>query len=220
YALYVIEKLFSKKDIVIMTGGTGLYVRAFCEGMDMIPAVEDAVREQVIKGYQQAGLPWLQQQLLEKDPAWAASGEMLNPQRAMRALEVRLQTGQSILQFQKEKKAERPFNIIKLGLQLPRPQLYAQINHRVELMMAEGLEEEARALQPYSALNALQTVGYSEMFDYFNGRLSLAEAVDEIKKHTRHYAKRQLTWFLKDSSIKWFSPLDHNQLINYLLKLV
>jgi len=220
YALSVAENLFRYHDIVVMTGGTGLYIRAFCEGIDMIPVIDKQVREEVIAGYHQQGLPWLHQQLQQHDPGWAATGEILNPQRAMRALEVVLQTGQSIRTFHTEKKIERPFNIIKLGLTLPRPQLYAQINQRVDHMIAEGLEEEVRALQPFSSLNALQTVGYSEMFDYFNGLLSREQAIEDIKKHTRHYAKRQLTWFAKDAGISWFSPLDYSQLINYLLKLV
>jgi len=165
-------------------------------------------------------LYWLQNEIKEKDPAWYAVGEIQNPQRIMRALEVVMHTGKSILSFQQDVKAKRNFRIIKIGLTLPRQELYRNINHRVDEMMEAGLEEEVGLLQQYRQLNALQTVGYREMFEYTDGLTDRQKAIEDIKKNTRHYAKRQLTWFTKDESINWFSPIDYNQLIKYLRNLV
>ena len=220
YALTAINEIFREHDTAIMVGGTGLYIRAFCEGMDAIPATDPALRADINHHYSKGGLAWLQEAIKEKDPAWFASGEIQNPQRIMRALEVVQQTGKSILWYQQEKKATRPFTIIKIGLMLPRPILYRQINHRVDEMMRQGLEEEVRLLLPYQQLNALQTVGYKEIFEYLHGVVDRATAINNIQKNTRHYAKRQLTWFTKDAGMQWFSPLDYNQLIMYLCNLV
>ena len=220
YAISAAREIFSSQDIAIMVGGTGLYIRAFCEGMDAIPSIDPAIRLQVTAGYEQQGLGWLQTEVKRNDPAWYASGEIQNPQRLMRALEVVLATGQSILSFQSAKTVERDFNIIKIGLTLPRDQLYLQINHRVDEMMQAGLLDEVKSLLPARGLNALETVGYSELFGYLDGTTDLNRAVELIKQHTRHYAKRQLTWFGKDKAFKWFSPLDYNQLIEWIHKLV
>ena len=220
YAMAAIQEIFSSNDIAVMVGGTGLYIRAFCEGMDAIPTVGAAIREQVTTGYQEKGLAWLQNELKEKDPDWYATGEIQNPQRLMRALEVVLATGNSILSFHGEKKLIRDFNIIKIGLRLPRELLYEQINHRVDQMIQAGLVDEVKSLLPARRLNALQTVGYSELFDYLDGVTDLHQAIGLIKQHTRHYAKRQLTWFSKDQSLKWYSPLDYSQLIDSFSKLV
>lgn len=220
YALAAADEIFSEHDTAIMVGGTGLYIRAFCNGMDEIPAADSALRASILQQYAKGGLTWLQQTIKDKDPAWFAAGEIQNPQRIMRALEVVEQTGKSILSYQQEKKANRPFNIIKIGLTLPREILYQQINHRVDEMMAQGLEDEVRALIPYKELNALQTVGYSEIFDCMDGLVARTTAIANIKKNTRHYAKRQLTWFRKDNEMQWFSPLDSSQLITYLHNLV
>jgi tRNA dimethylallyltransferase len=203
YALQKIDELFATKNIVVMAGGTGLYVKAFCEGMDEVPEVDPAIREKIIDDYEINGLSWLQQQVEQNDPEYFAKGEIQNPQRLMRALEVKLSSGQSILSFQNKQKKERDFNIIKIGLELPKEQLYQNINARVDNMMRDGQEAEARSLQSYQQLNALQTVGYKELFEYFDGAISLNEAIEKIKLNTRHYAKRQLTWFKKDPEIKW-----------------
>lgn len=208
YALDKTAKLFQEKDIVIVVGGTGLYIRAFCEGMDLIPDIDPAIRQMVISSYEEKGISWLQSSLQEKDPAFYSSGEIQNPQRSMRALEVVLSTGKSILAFRTGKKAAREFNIIKLGLDLPKEMLHQQIHQRVDQMINAGLEQEVRTLLPYRQLNALQTVGYNEMFEYLDGKISLAQATQEIKTHTRQYAKRQLTWFRRDKDITWVSP--HN----------
>jgi tRNA dimethylallyltransferase len=206
YALQKSGELFATNNVIVMAGGTGLYVKAFCEGMDEVPEVDIAIREKIINEYETKGLTWLQHEVQQNDPGYFAKGEIQNPQRLMRALEVKLSSGQSILSFQNKQKKERGFNIIKIGLELPKEQLYQNINHRVDNMMKEGLEAEAKALQPYQHLNALQTVGYKELFEYFNGALSLKDAIEKIKLNTRHYAKRQLTWFKKDPEIKWCIP--------------
>jgi len=220
YALNAAAEIFAEKDIAIMAGGTGLYVKAFCEGMDMVPTADVELRNIITKLYEEQGIPWLQQQLKEKDPQWYAVGETQNPQRMMRALEVVMQTGKSILSFQQAVKAKRDFKIIKIGLNLPRTELYKNINTRVDEMIAAGLENEVKALLPYRNFNALQTVGYREIFEYLDGLTNRDNAIANIKTNTRHYAKRQLTWFAKDDSINWFSPLDYSQLIKYFNNLV
>jgi tRNA dimethylallyltransferase len=203
YALQKIDELFAKQEVVVMAGGTGLYVKAFCEGMDQVPEVAASIREQIMHEYEVNGLAWLQQQVAINDPHYFIKGEIQNPQRLMRALEVKLSSGQSILSFQNKQKKQRDFNIIKIGLELSKEQLYQNINTRVDQMMKEGLEQEAKALQPYQHLNALQTVGYKELFEYFDAKINRDEAIEKIKLNTRHYAKRQLTWFKKDAEIKW-----------------
>jgi tRNA dimethylallyltransferase len=220
YALNAVNEIFAEHDIAIMVGGTGLYIRAFCEGMDAIPAVDVALRDEINMKYSKGGLAWLQNEIEEKDPAWYAVGEIQNPQRIMRALEVVYATGKSILTFQKAEKVKRNFDIIKIGLTLPREQLYHQIDTRTDEMIKDGLEVEVRSLIPYRRLNALQTVGYKELFEYIDGNITIDEAIRSIKRNTRHYAKRQLTWFAKDQKIKWFSPLDYSQLINSFHNLV
>jgi len=197
YALHAAAEIFAHNDTAVMVGGTGLYIKAFCEGMDHIPAIASAIREEVITNYEEKGLPWLQQQLQEKDPLFAAQGEMQNPQRMMRALEVILATGESIRSFQTGKKAVRDFQIVRINLELPKELLYEQINTRVDQMIEEGLVEEVESLYSYRSLNALQTVGYTEIFDYLDRKIPIEEAISLIKRNTRHYAKRQVTWFKK-----------------------
>jgi tRNA dimethylallyltransferase len=215
YALKKTNELFKKHDVVVMVGGTGLYIKAFCEGLDTIPAIDPAIRENIIDSYEEKGLLWLQQQVQQKDPAFYASGEIQNPQRMMRALEVMESTGQSILSFRKNEKAVRAFNIIKVGLELPKEELHRNIHTRVDSMMETGLLEEVKQLAEYKNLNALQTVGYKELFDYPDGQLSLSEAIERIKINTRQYAKRQMTWFKKDAEIKWFAPLQVKEMIDF-----
>ena len=200
------KELFQRHDQIIVTGGTGLYVKAFCEGLDEIPGVPNDTREKIIFNYERNGLEWLQRQVQEKDPRFYMSGEIQNPHRLMRALEVAEATGRSILEFRSGQKETRDFNIVKIGLELPKEQLHRNISTRVDQMIDAGLAEEARHLALYKNLNALQTVGYTEIFDYLDGKLSLENAVELIKKNTRQYAKRQMTWFKKDKEIKWFSP--------------
>jgi tRNA dimethylallyltransferase len=213
YALEKTQALFQHNDTVVMAGGTGLYIKAFCEGLDFIPRIEVETRERIIRNYEKEGLPWLQEQIREKDPVFFSQGEIQNPQRMMRALEVVESTGQSILSFRSKKKIKRDFNIVKIGLELPKETLHQHINHRTDQMMKAGLLEEVKNLQPYKKLNALQTVGYTELFDYLNAVISLDKAVELIKQNTRRYAKRQLTWLKKDTAINWIPLSSVNELI-------
>ena len=219
YALNKTNELFQTHDTVIMSGGTGLYVKAFCEGMDEIPNVPDEIRNEIIWKHQANGLEWLQEQIAEKDPRFYSLGEIQNPQRLMRALEVAMATGRSILEFHKGQKEKRDFNIIKIGLELSKQELHRNINARVDKMIEEGLVEEVRRLVPHKNLNALQTVGYSEIFDFLEGNLSVEQAVDNIKKNTRQYAKRQMTWFKRDKEINWLSA-DEPNIIQFAETLV
>ena len=219
YALKSVDIIFQKSDIAIMVGGTGLYIKAFCEGLDKIPEVPIEIREQIIQDYQTNGIEWLTNMLQEKDALYAAQGNMQNPQRMMRALEIISFTGNSILSYQTHQKEKRNFNIIKIGLELPRPILYERINHRVDKMITDGLIAEASTLQSYQHLNALQTVGYSELFDYFDGKISKEKAIELIKQNTRHYAKRQMTWFKKDEEMTWLEP-DENIVKEWVLSRI
>jgi tRNA dimethylallyltransferase len=210
YALQVLEGVFQKKEVVIMAGGTGLYINAFCEGLDAIPNIPDDIRDTVRCNYEKAGMDWLIKAIEDNDETYFKVGEMKNPQRMMRALEVVLATGKSILTFQQKNKINRDFNIIKIGLELPRDILYDRINKRVDAMIGLGLVDEVASLLSFRKNNALQTVGYSEIFDYFDKTISLESAIELIKQHTRNYAKRQMTWFKKDLQTEWFSPFAEN----------
>ena len=220
YALQIVNELFKNHDIVIMVGGTGLYIKAFCEGLDKIPATDESVRKRIIAGYESNGLEWLQDEVRKKDPAFYNTGEIQNPQRMMRALEVIESTGQSILSFRGNKKIKRDFRIIKIGLELPKEELHTNINLRVDKMINDGLVEEVRSLQGYRDVNALQTVGYSEIFEHLDEKMSLAAAIEEIKKNTRQYAKRQLTWFKKDKEIHWINARQKSEIVSMAQKLV
>ncbi|SHN45197.1 tRNA (adenosine(37)-N6)-dimethylallyltransferase MiaA [Chitinophaga sp. CF418] len=203
-ALDYAAEVWKDRDVVVMCGGTGLYIKAFCEGIDNIPAAPASVRSSIQERYEKEGLAWLQQEVQTKDPAFYAVAEIQNPHRLMRALEVLYTTGQSITSFRTGNTVQRDFNIIKTAITLPKEQLHANIERRVHQMVADGLLEEVRAVLPYRNHNALQTVGYKEVFDYLDGKLSWAEAVEQIIIHTRQYAKRQLTWFRKDKDFRWF----------------
>lgn len=216
YALDKLDAIFRQNNIAVMVGGTGLYIKAFCEGIDEIPEVPELVRKEITSAYEQNGLHWLQEQIKILDPEFYKVGEIQNPQRLMRALEVFKATGKSILHFRKGTKTKRDFAIIKIALELPKEMLHRNINTRVDQMMEAGLLEEAKRLIPYQHLNALQTVGYKELFDHFNGEINLAEAIEEIKKNTRQYAKRQMTWFKKDKEYSWLAP-DSKQVLQIIL---
>jgi tRNA dimethylallyltransferase len=204
YALAKADQLFKTHHSVVMVGGTGLYIKAFCEGLDLIPAIDPSIREDIIKQYEKLGLRWLQKEVSVKDPMYWSKGEQQNPQRLMRSLEVILGTGASIVSFQIKNKITRPFNIVKVGLELPREQLYERINQRVLTMVENGLESEVRDLTTQFHLNALQTVGYSEWLPYFEDIVSKEKVIENIQQNTRHYAKRQMTWFKKDPEITWY----------------
>jgi len=192
-----VDEIFKNNDVAIMVGGTGLYIKAFCEGLDDIPDTEEDIRKKINEQYLDKGIQWLQDEIKLHDPQYFSKGEMHNPQRMLRALEVKLSTGKSILDFHLNKKVKRDFDIKNILMELPREQLYNNINLRVDQMIKEGLVKEAESLLAFRHYNALQTVGYSELFNYFEGKISLAGAIEEIKKNTRHYAKRQITWLRK-----------------------
>ena len=206
YALEKVQEIFSKTDVAVIVGGTGLYTKTFCEGIDPVPIISPGIREDIVSNYEKGGLEWLQAEVKKNDPLYFSKGEIHNPHRLIRALEVVMSSGKSILEFQTKKSQPRDFKIIAIGLELPREQLYQRINSRVDQMILDGLEEEVRSLINYQSLNALQTVGYRELFDYFSEKISLQEAIESIKTSTRHYAKRQMTWFKKDTTIQWTSP--------------
>ena len=206
YALAKANELLAKFGSAVMVGGTGLYIKAFVEGMDQIPTIDPAIRNQIQQDVSTKGIQWLQDQVKQLDPTyWAIAdqGEQENTQRLSRALEVVIGTGQSILSFQNQPKSARPFNIQKIGLEMPREQLYNRINQRVVQMVQMGLEEEVKALRPQFHLNALQTVGYQEWLPYLEGNQSKESVIQAIQQNTRHYAKRQMTWFKNDPEIKW-----------------
>ena len=205
YALASAEEIFKHNKYAVMAGGTGLYIKAFCEGLDIMPPIDGGIRENIMVNYTKFGLPWLQNELKKKDPGYWQSAEQQNPQRLMRALEVFDGTGQSIVTFRKKEYKKRPFNIIKIGINISREKLRANINERVDRMITEGLVNEVKSLLAYKNMNALQTVGYRELIEYFEGKISLSEAINNIKTNTRQYAKRQLTWFRKDKDIMWLT---------------
>lgn len=213
YALEKISEIFADKDYAVVCGGTGLYINAFCHGLDSIPEIGMGIRQQILTDYKEKGIEFLQAALENEDADFAHRGEMQNPQRMMRALEVVRATGKSIFSFRNGEKKERPFSIVKFCLQMPREQLYCRINSRVEAMMEAGLLKEAELLLPYRSLNALQTVGYKELFEYFDGVVSLEDAIENIKKNTRNYAKRQETWFKKDAAMHYCGPSEVEAII-------
>jgi tRNA dimethylallyltransferase len=219
YALQKVNNIFKEHDVAVMIGGTGLYIKAFCEGIDEMPPSDAEIKKQIVTNYNNAGFAWLQDQVEKNDPLFFSSGEIKNPQRMMRALEVKLSTGRSILEFHSSKKKKRNFNIIKIGLQLPKELLNQNINNRVDKMMQKGLLDEVKSLLPYQKLNALQTVGYKELFGHLKGKISLEEAVEKIKINTRQYAKRQMTWFRKDKDVKWMNFSEGRSFIESCRKL-
>ena len=201
YALNAVNEIFLENDIAIMVGGTGMYIKAFCEGLDKIPETDSAIRKEIIDNYNNKGLEWLQKEIQEKDVQFWLQAEQKNPQRLMRALEVKLSTGKSIKYFRQNNKYERDFKIIKLSLRLSKEQLHDTINKRIETMINMGLIEEVALLKNFKNTNALQTVGYREVFDYLEGIVAFEKAIENIKIHTRQYAKRQITWFKKHNFV-------------------
>ncbi len=197
YALNASNEIFKNNDVAVMAGGTGLYIKAFCAGLDDVSPVNENVRKEINDAYKKEGITWLQDEIKKADPQYFISAENKNPQRMMRALEVKRSTGKSILEYHSGKKAARDFKINIINKKMPKQELYERINERVDEMMSDGLLQEAESLFPLKHLNALQTVGYKELFSYLEGTISLDKAVDEIKKNTRHFAKRQVTWFNK-----------------------
>ena len=213
-ALKRIQELFGKHKIVVMCGGSGLYIKAVLEGFDDIPEIEPSIRLDLQSAYEEGGLEVLQDKMRLLDPVYYEKIDTRNPQRLMRALEVVIGTGQSITTFQQRKRRTHDFDIVKIGLELPREELYNRIDQRMDKMIEEGLFEEASSLYHYRDHNALQTVGYQEIFDYMDGRYDRDEAIRLLKQHSRQYAKRQLTWFKRDPEMVWLQATNINDIID------
>jgi tRNA dimethylallyltransferase len=209
-ALGYLDEIFKTNNTAIVCGGTGLYIKALCDGMDEMPGIDETINTETEALYKELGISWLQDAVQAEDPEFYEAGEIHNPSRLLRALVFIRSTGKSIVSFRTGNKKQRPFRVIKVGLELPREVLYERINKRVDVMMELGLLEEVKALYTCKNLKSLQTVGYSELFDYLDGNYTLPEAIDKIKQHSRNYAKRQMTWFKKDKEIAWFNAWDEN----------
>lgn len=216
-AIQKLDDLFKNHKTVVMVGGSGLYIQAVCEGIDNIPTVDISIRNFLNQKYEYQGLAPLLEQLKWLDSEYYFKVDRNNPQRIIRALEVCLGTGKPFSSFHHQTKVQRNFTVYKIGLNLPREILYSQINHRVDAMIQAGLENEARGLWPHKHINALQTVGYSEFFDYFEGKTDFETAIELIKQHTRNYAKRQISWFNRDKEVIWCHPNDCLKQINELI---
>ena len=214
--LELLEQLFQTHDYALMTGGSMMYIDAVCDGIDDIPTIDEQTRDTMKRRLAEEGLEALCDELRRLDPEYYEIVDRQNPRRVVHALEICMMTGKTYTSFRKREKRERPFQIIKIGLNRPREELYKRINQRVDQMMADGLLNEVRSLYPYKGLNALNTVGYKELFDYIDGRWSLEEAVERIKGNTRRYARKQLTWYKKDPQICWFNVNEENKMINYI----
>ena len=204
--MLLLRKLFLEHDQVVLTGGSGLFIDAVCKGIDAMPDIDEAVRQRVNVLFEEQGLSGLQAEVQRLDPEYWAIVDQKNPRRLQRALEVCYQTGKTFTSFRTRSGSKRDFNIDKYALLRDKQDLYNRINLRVEIMLSQGLVDEARRLYPYRHRNALNTVGYKELFDYFDGKCSLNEAVELIKLNTRHYAKRQMTWLRKDTEYQWIEP--------------
>ncbi len=217
YALSAAEQIFQSHDRAVLVGGTGFYIDAFCNGINEVPVVDPAVRDAIRKKYAENGFLWLQEQVRSADPLYFASGEISNPHRLLRSLEVVLSTGRSIRSFQTGEKAHRNFRIVRIGLELPRPELNARIDQRVDDMIGQGLVEEVTALLPLKHLLPLNTIGYKEIISYLEGHDQLPGAIEKIKIHTRQYAKRQMTWFRRNPETTWFSPKEEDKVMEFCL---
>lgn len=221
-ALAIIDKLFSKHDILFLVGGSGMYIDAVCNGMDALPEVDKALREKLTKRVEQDGLAPLLEELKRLDPTHYDAIDKNNPQRVIRALEVSLQSGKPYSEMRTGIHKKRAFDVIKIGINMPRDILYDRINRRVDVMIESGLEKEAKGLYSLRNYNALQTVGYKELFEYFDGKTTRDEAIELIKRNSRRYAKRQLTWFNRDTDIRWFDLTiqDTDEIFNHIHDLI
>ena len=214
--LSLLEEQFREHDYALMAGGSMMYIDAVCNGIDDIPTIDDATRASMKKRLQEEGLEKLCKELSRLDPEYYKTVDLQNPKRVVHALEICTMTGRTYTSFRKAEKKQRPFSIVKIGLNRERKELYERINVRVDRMIQQGLLEEARRMYPMKGLNALNTVGYKELFDFLDGRWSLDEAVERIKGNTRRYARKQLTWFRRDPDIKWFHPDESEEIVDYI----
>jgi tRNA dimethylallyltransferase len=214
--LKILPEIFEKNYIVLMTGGSGMYIDAVCNGIDDIPDVDPAIREKYLKKYKEEGIAGLRIALKILDPDHYEKVDLKNPKRIIRALEISETTGRPYSSFLTKQKQERDFRIIRIGLERPRDELYKRINNRVDVMIEKGLEDEARGLFRLRHMNALQSVGYREFFDFLEGKISREKAIELIKRNTRHYAKRQMTWWARDKGITWFNAENVEGIIGYI----
>lgn len=219
-ALNLLWELFSRNRIVIMTGGSGMYIDAVCDGIDNIPDVDPEIREKYVRKYKEEGIEGLRVCLKMLDPEHYKKVDLKNHKRILRALEICETTGRSYSSFLKKEKRERSFSIIKIGLERPREELYEMINQRVDKMISQGLEDEVLSLYELKHLNALNTVGYKEFVDFFDNKISHEKAIELIKRNSRRYAKRQMTWWAKDKDIRWFNPDQKKEILEYLDEVV
>ena len=215
--LSLLDDLFKERDYALMAGGSMMYIDAVCNGIDDIPTVDDETRETMKRRLKAEGLEALVEELRQLDPEHWEIVDRQNPRRVVHALEICHMTGKTYTSFRKAEKKKRPFRIVKIGLNREREELYARINQRVDAMMQQGLLKEAEGLYPHRSLNALNTVGYKELFEFFDGRWPLEEAIERIKGNTRRYARKQLTWFKRDPEIRWFHPDNKKEIIDYIL---
>ena len=214
----LLEILFKEKDRILMVGGSGLYINSVCKGIDEFPATDPIVREQLIIQYKKEGIVGLRRSLKYLDPEYYEKTDLNNYKRILKALEVSIMTGKAYSSFLMGERKLRPYKIVQIGLELPREELYKRIDCRVDQMLADGLEKEARSLLPYKDSNALNTVGYKELFNYFEGKTSREEAIRLIKRNSRRYAKRQISWFSRDKDIQWFNPEEKLKIENFIRK--
>ncbi|MFP4090205.1 MAG: tRNA (adenosine(37)-N6)-dimethylallyltransferase MiaA [Cyclobacteriaceae bacterium] len=220
-ALQAARSIFEQNRFAIATGGSGLYLRTLCEGIDDMPEADETLRQQLQLRLEYEGLSGLQQELQRLDPAYFAEADIQNPRRVLRALEVCLSSGKPYSSFRSSRpKADRPFDILKIGLYREREELYQRINLRVDQMMEEGLLEEVRSLYPYRQLNALQTVGYQEFFPYLEEKYELEEAIRLLKRNSRRYAKRQMTWFRKEKDIHWINLSTEKDPLRQMIRII
>lgn len=210
------QDLFQTHDALLLSGGSMMYIDAVCKGIDDIPTIDEETRRMMVEKYEQGGLEPLQQELKLLDPDYAKVVDLKNPKRVIHALEICYMTGRSYTSFRKQEKKERPFHILKIGLRRDREELYSRINQRVDEMMEDGLLEEARRVYPHRTLNSLNTVGFKELFNYFDGIWPLELAIEKIKRNTRIYSRKQMTWFKRDKEIRWFHPDDVPSILHLL----
>ena len=215
-AITILERLFQEHEVVILTGGSMMYVDAICKGIDDIPTVDTETREMMLQRYEAEGLENLCSELKLLDPEYYKIVDLKNPKRVIHALEICYMTGKTYTSFRTQKRKERPFRIIKIGLTRDRAELYNRINHRVDVMMEEGLLEEVRNVYPYRPLNSLNTVGYKEIFNYLDGTWELPFAIEKIKQNSRIYSRKQMTWFKRDEEIQWFHPDQEKEIMQVL----
>ncbi|MGD2035500.1 MAG: tRNA (adenosine(37)-N6)-dimethylallyltransferase MiaA [Bacteroidales bacterium] len=218
--LAFLNNYYAEKDTAVLAGGSGLYIHAVCEGIDELPSIDPEIRTRWQRTHEEKGTEFLLARIAEIDPQYLHKADKKNPKRLLKAIEVYEMTGRPYSSFLNKQKKHRSFHTLRIGINTSRELLYKQINERVENMLREGLVDEARELHPYRDLTPLNTVGYKELFDYFEGKISLEEAKEQIKNHSRAYARRQLTWFRQNRSVRWFEPGDVQKIKEYISEVI